>query len=82
MSAALNGELKDAEFSTHNMFGLQMPLSCPNVPAEVLNPRNTWKDTAAYDKKAGELANSFKKNFEKFEAYANDEIMAGGPTSS
>ena len=82
ISAALNGELKDAEFSTHNMFGLQMPLNCPNVPAEVLNPRNTWKDTAAYDKKAGELANSFKKNFEKFEAYANDEIMAGGPTSS
>jgi phosphoenolpyruvate carboxykinase (ATP) len=82
ISAALNGELKDAEFSTHNMFGLQMPLKCPNVPAEVLNPRNTWKDTEAYDKKAGELANSFKKNFEKFEAYANGEIMAGGPTSS
>ncbi|MBZ9728138.1 phosphoenolpyruvate carboxykinase (ATP) [Salegentibacter sp. JZCK2] len=82
ISAALNGELKDAEYSTHNMFGLQMPVDCPKVPAEVLNPRNTWEDTAAYDKKAGELANSFKKNFEKFEAYANDEIMAGGPTSS
>ena len=81
ISAALHGELKNAEFSTHNMFGLQMPLNCPNVPSEVLNPRNTWVDIAAYDKKAGELANSFKKNFEKFEAYANEEIMAGGPTS-
>lgn len=82
ISAALNGELNDTEFSTHNMFGLRMPLNCPNVPVEVLNPRNTWKDTTAYDKKARELANSFKKNFEKFEGYANDEIMAGGPTSS
>jgi len=82
ISAALNGELKDAEFSTHNMFGLQMPLNCPEVPAEVLNPRMTWENKEAYDKKAAELANSFKTNFEKFESYTNDEIMAGGPTSS
>jgi phosphoenolpyruvate carboxykinase (ATP) len=82
ISAALKGELKDTKFSRHSVFGLQMPLNCPNVPEKVLNPRNTWNDSAAYDKKAEELANSFKKNFEKFEAYANEEIMAGGPTSS
>jgi len=82
ISAALNGELKDVEFTTHEVFGLKMPVNCPDVPAEVLNPKKTWEDKAAYDKKAGELSNSFKKNFEKFEEYANDEIMAGGPTSS
>jgi len=82
ISAALNGELKDVEFTTHEVFGLKMPVNCPDVPAEVLNPKKTWEDKAAYDKKAGELSSSFKKNFEKFEEYANDEIMAGGPTSS
>jgi phosphoenolpyruvate carboxykinase (ATP) len=82
ISAALNGELKNVEFSIHNMFGLQMPLNCPEVPAEVLNPRSTWENKEAYDKKAAELANSFKTNFEKFESYANDEIMGGGPVLS
>ncbi|SKB54465.1 phosphoenolpyruvate carboxykinase (ATP) [Salegentibacter holothuriorum] len=82
ISAALNGELKDVELTTHEVFGLQMPVNCPNVPAEVLNPKKTWEDKAAYDKKAEELSNSFKRNFKKFEEYANDEIMAGGPTSS
>ncbi|OEY73345.1 phosphoenolpyruvate carboxykinase (ATP) [Salegentibacter salarius] len=82
ISAALNGELKDVEFTTHEVFGLKMPVNCPDVPAEVLNPKKTWEDKAAYDKKAGELSSSFKKNFKKFEEYANDEIMAGGPTSS
>ena len=82
ISAALNGELKDVEYTTHEVFGLKMPVNCPDVPAEVLNPKKTWEDKAAYDKKAGELSSSFKKNFEKFEEYANDEIMAGGPTSS
>lgn len=82
ISAALDGELDDAKFNTHNVFGLQMPVECPNVPSKVLNPRSTWENKEDYDKKAGELADSFKTNFEKFENYANDEIMAGGPTSS
>jgi len=64
----------------HEIFGLAMPTECANVPTEVLNPKNTWADKAAYDKKANELANEFNKNFEKFAANANDEIMAGAPT--
>lgn len=59
-----------------------MPTSCENVPTEILNPRNTWQDKAAYDQKANELANSFVKNFEKFADYANDEIMAASPKVS
>ena len=56
-----------------------MPTTCENVPDEVLNPKDTWGDKAAYDAKAAELANSFKQNFKKFEEFANEEIMAGGP---
>ena len=56
-----------------------MPVSCENVPSEILNPKNTWEDKEAYDKKAIELAESFKRNFAKFEQQANEEILKGGP---
>jgi phosphoenolpyruvate carboxykinase (ATP) len=56
-----------------------MPASCPGVPSEILNPRNTWEDPDAYDHQANELATAFLKNFEKFSSYANGEIMAGAP---
>jgi phosphoenolpyruvate carboxykinase (ATP) len=79
ITAALNGELDNVAFMNHEIFGLAVPQSCPNVPEEVLNPRNTWADTAAYDVKAKELAQSFRNNFAKFEEFANDEIMAGAP---
>ena len=79
ITAALDGKLDTVSFEKHPIFGLNMPTSCENVPSEVLNPRNTWKDQKEYDKKALELAASFKKNFEKFEDYANEEIMKGAP---
>lgn len=79
ITAALNGELDNVAFVNHEIFGLAVPQSCPNVPEEVLNPRNTWADTVAYDVKAKELAQSFRNNFAKFEEFANDEIMAGAP---
>lgn len=79
ITAALKGELDNVGFETHDVFGIAKPQSCPNVPEEVLNPRNTWEDKAAYDAKARELAESFKKNFAKFEEYANEEILAGAP---
>jgi phosphoenolpyruvate carboxykinase (ATP) len=79
ITAALNGELDNVAFVNHEIFGLAVPQSCPNVPEEVLNPRNTWADKAAYDAKAKELAQSFRNNFAKFEEFANDEIMAGAP---
>ncbi len=79
ITAALSGELNNVEFETHDVFGVAMPVQCPNVPTEVLNPRNTWSDKDLYDQNANHLADSFVKNFENFAFYANDEILAGAP---
>src|SRR5690606_15504358 len=79
ITAALNGALANAPHQTHEVFRLAVPLRCPDVPTEVLNPRNTWRDKDAYDQQANQLAASFLKNFKKFSSYANDEIMAGAP---
>ena len=79
ITAALNNELENVEYKTHEVFGLDMPLSCPNVPSEILSPKNTWEDKAAYDKKAYHLAEQFVKNFEQFAENANDEILAAAP---
>ncbi|MGO3181660.1 MAG: phosphoenolpyruvate carboxykinase (ATP) [Aequorivita sp.] len=81
IGAALDGKLKDVEYKRHPIFNLMMPTSCPNVPSEVLSPKETWEDKEAYDIKARELSNSFKENFKKFESYANDEILSGAPAS-
>lgn len=82
ITSALEGELANVEFETHPIFGLEFPTSCPNVPSEILNPRNTWSDKDAYDAKANELAARFNNNFEQFASYASEEIMAGAPTVS
>ena len=79
ITAAFNGELDNVEYANHEVFGLAMPTSCPNVPTDVLNPKNTWQDKEAYDKKANTLAKQFNENFEKFREYASDEIMEGAP---
>jgi len=77
--AALNGELDNVPTTLDPIFGLPIPIACPGIPPEVLNPRNTWADPAAYDQKARELAALFVKNFEKFKAQANPEVIAAGP---
>lgn len=79
ITEALEGRLDKAGFIKHPVFGLEMPTTCENVPDEVLNPKQTWEDKAAYDAKANELAQKFNDNFKAFEEYANDEIMAGAP---
>ncbi len=79
ISAALEGKLDEVDYQEHSIFGLQMPVSCANVPSDILNPRNTWADNAACDKKAGELAAKFVSNFEKYSDFASDEIMAAAP---
>jgi phosphoenolpyruvate carboxykinase (ATP) len=68
VSAALNGHLDEVEFVTEPAFGLHIPVSCPGVPPEVLNPRNAWADKAAYDRQAADLAARFQANFQQFEA--------------
>jgi phosphoenolpyruvate carboxykinase (ATP) len=79
VSAALNGSLANVKTTRDPIFGLYVPESCPGVPLEVLNPRNTWKDKAAYDAKAKELAEKFKKNFEQFAAAADPAVRNAGP---
>lgn len=79
ITAALCGELDQVEYTEHDVFGLQMPTSCPEVPTEILHPRNTWVNKEAYDKKANELAKKFVANFERFADYANEEILSASP---
>ncbi|NML37108.1 phosphoenolpyruvate carboxykinase (ATP) [Chitinophaga sp. G-6-1-13] len=79
ISAALKGELDNATFHPHPVFGVAMPDNCPGVPAEILDPRNTWNDKAAYDEKAKDLAAQFIRNFEKYAAVADAEILAAAP---
>ena len=64
LNAGLRGDLHKVATETHPIFNLKMPTSCPGVPAEMLNPRNTWTDKAAYDAQAQKLRDMFRKNFE------------------
>jgi phosphoenolpyruvate carboxykinase (ATP) len=80
--AALNGSLAQVATAPDSIFGVQVPMSCPDVPAEVLKPRNTWKNPAAYDEKARHLAKLFQDNFAQFAAGVSDEVKAAGPRSS
>ena len=79
VNAILDGSIKKAEFATLPIFGLQMPTTCPGVPAELLNPRNAWEDKDAYDKTLQRLAELFKKNDEKFEGLLPEAILNAGP---
>ena len=77
VNALVEGKLAGVEFEVEPSFGLSIPKSCPGVPPELLNPRNSWKDKAAYDKMAADLSARFAKNFEQFDA--PPEVKAAGP---
>lgn len=79
LNAALHGQLDDAEFVEDPIFGLQIPTSCPDVPAEVLNPKNTWDDKAKYEETAKKLAGMFVNNFKEFEEGTSEGIKNAGP---
>ncbi len=76
--AAISGVLDNAETWTDPIFGLHVPTSCPDVPSSILRPRDTWKDSAAYDRQAQALARSFVENFAKFPD-ADPDVRAAGP---
>lgn len=78
VTAALSGELEKSPVRHHDTFNLDMPTSCPGVPAEVLDPKNTWHDKSKYDAAAKRLAALFAKNFEKFGSVSK-EITDAGP---
>ncbi len=79
ITAALEGKLDNVEYEAHAVFGMMMPKECPNVPSEILNPRNTWADKNNYDEKAVTLAKQFVKNFEKYASGVSEEILASAP---
>lgn len=64
LDAALRGDLDEVGTEKHPIFNLRMPTSCPDVPSEILNPRNTWGDKDAYDAQANQLRDMFRKNYE------------------
>jgi len=79
VDAIHSGALADVATLEDPVFGFQVPTTCPEVPTEILVPRNTWADKAAYDEKAKKVAALFRENFKKYEAQASAEVRAGGP---
>ncbi len=79
VTAALNGELEKAEYKHDEVFNVEIPQSCPGVPAEILNPKNTWADKAAYDAQAKKLAGMISENFAKKYPNMPKNIAEAGP---
>jgi len=78
VTAAINGTIEDSEFTVDPIFGLHCPETVEGVPSELLFPRNAWQDKEAYDEKAADLANLFKRNFSKFKDVSK-QIAEAGP---
>lgn len=78
VTAAINGTLETVAWRTDPVFGFQVPRSCPGVPAEILDPRNTWSDPSAYDQQLQNLARRFVDNFKRFEGI-DESIRQAGP---
>ncbi|RTL53672.1 MAG: phosphoenolpyruvate carboxykinase [Bradyrhizobiaceae bacterium] len=79
LTAALDGSLRNVNFRTDPYFGFAVPTSLPGVPDDILDPVNTWKDKAEFDKTARNLVAMFQKNFAKFEATVDAEVLAAAP---
>jgi len=79
LDAVLSGELHDVEFRTDPVFGFEVPVTAPGVDESLLDPRSTWADPEAYDRKARELAQMFVDNFATKHADAPPEVAAAAP---
>jgi phosphoenolpyruvate carboxykinase (ATP) len=77
VDAILDGSLANAKFTPDEIFGLPIPDQVPGVPSEVLRPRNTWKDPAAYDAQARKLSHAFRENDKTMDLPA--PVRAAGP---
>ncbi len=78
LHAALSGGLDRVDYRTDPIFGFEVPVRAPGVEQSLLDPRGTWRDPDAYDRKARELARMFRDNFEQF-ADVPDAVRAAGP---
>jgi phosphoenolpyruvate carboxykinase (ATP) len=79
IDAIHSGEIAKAPTQRDETFGFDVVTACPEVPSEILIPRNTWKDKAAYDAAANKLAKLFVDNFKTYEAGASAEVRAASP---
>ena len=79
VGAALEGKIPTTGGSIDPVFGLPIPDAVPGVPTELLTPRKTWSDGAAYDRQAAKLAEMFRENFRRYEDQASDEVRAAAP---
>lgn len=79
LRAALDEGLRATEYRIDPVFGFEVPVSVPGVDASLLDPRSTWADPEAYDRKAHELAGMFRANFEQFAESAGEAVTAAGP---
>ncbi|HEX8025744.1 MAG TPA: phosphoenolpyruvate carboxykinase (ATP), partial [Candidatus Limnocylindrales bacterium] len=79
--AAINGELATVDYVTDPIFGVQVPTEVPGVPSEVLIPRNTWADKAAYDAAATKLAGMFHRNFAAYADGVSEAVRGAGPVA-
>jgi len=79
VEAALSGKLRDVPVSVDRVFGLSVPTACPDVPADALNPRNTWADKAGYDAQAKKLAGMFIENFKGFADQVKPAVVQASP---
>ena len=79
IDAIHDGSLASSKTVTDPVFGFEVVAECPNVPAEILIPRNAWADKAAYDATAKKLAGLFIKNFETYAPGAAAEVKAAAP---
>jgi len=78
--AALAGKLDRIPTAAEPVFGLEVPLHVPGVPEDVLLPRATWRDPAAYDAQATKLAQMFRQNFEQFQDQVHAAVRDAGPS--
>ncbi len=79
LKAAIEGKLDDVEYEEDPVFGVHIPTEVPGIPSEVLRPRNTWDDKAAYDKQAAHLVQLFNDNFKEFQDGVSEEVIKAGP---
>src|SRR5205823_12056443 len=79
IDAIHSGQLAKAPTTAEPVFGLAVPNSCPGVPSQILQPRNTWSKPATYDAKALHLAKLFQANFANYADRATSEVQAAGP---
>jgi len=79
LNAALSGKLEGVKYTKDPIFGFEVPMECPDVPAEVLSPSSSWGDKKEYDRRYRDLAMRFKENFAKFTDNTPPEVVEAGP---